>query len=395
MGSIGKILAAALWMGLAAQASAQAAGHRLQAAPPIKVGAVSALSGPAAFPEAAQAARAYFDAVNAAGGVRGRRIEFISLDEGAQPDTAARAAERLLADPEVVALVGSSAGMLDCPVNRDRYASAGIVALHGASAAVECFTSSHIVPMNNGPYTGLASAVLFARTQLHSARPCVAAFGPPSMMAGYRQSLDRLTARTGRPSPMLREVAEEVDPSPVLRDLAAHACDTIIFTGYGPAVLQWMSAAKSVGVAGVNWVFLTPAYTSALARALSDVSDPVYVMAEFEPWSSSSLPLTDWKRVMLRARLPVSSLSQGGYLAAQHFVKVLRTLNGPITRDAVTRALRAMPPVDHPMIGMPLSMGAASQHNPNRTAMPMKLTGGAWRIAGMQWIEVPRLVDEP
>jgi branched-chain amino acid transport system substrate-binding protein len=395
MGSIGKILAAALWMGLAAQASAQAAGHRLQAAPPIKVGAVSALSGPAAFPEAAQAARAYFDAVNAAGGVRGRRIEFISLDEGAQPDTAARAAERLLADPEVVALVGSSAGMLDCPVNRDRYASAGIVALHGASAAVECFTSSHIVPMNNGPYTGLASAVLFARTQLHSARPCVVALNLPGMMPGFRQALDRLAARTGRPSPMMRDVGMGVDPSPVLREMVSHACDTIIYTGHEPAVLQWMAAAKSLGVSRVNWVFLTPAYTAAVARALANVPDPVYAMAEFEPWSSSSLPLMDWKQVMLRAGLPVSSLSQGGYLAAQHFVKVLRTINGPITRDAVTRALRAMPAVNHPMIGMPLSIGAASQHNPNRTAMPMKLTGGAWRIAGIQWIEVPSLVDEP
>ena len=40
---------------------------------PIRVGAVSALTGQAGFPESSRAAARYFDAINAAGGVNGRR----------------------------------------------------------------------------------------------------------------------------------------------------------------------------------------------------------------------------------------------------------------------------------------------------------------------------------
>ena len=88
-----------LWLLLWPAAHAQQGAQR-----PIKVGAVSALSGPHAFPESSQAAKAYIDAVNAAGGIGGRRIEYISLDEGGSPASAVAAATRLINDAEVVAL---------------------------------------------------------------------------------------------------------------------------------------------------------------------------------------------------------------------------------------------------------------------------------------------------
>lgn len=361
------------------------------AARPIRIGALSALSGPVTFPEASRAAKVYFDAVNASGGVRGRRIEYVSLDEMPDADAAARAADRLLADPEVVVLAAGS-GLIDCPVNAQRYAAARIVSLQGASVAPECFSSPNIVPMNNGPYTGLASAVLFSRTALKSLRPCVAMLDLPGMRAGYQSAMDGLARVSGQPSPPLRPVAPGGEAA-VLRDVALEGCDTVVFTGHEPAVLQWMSTAATLGVRGINWVFLTPAYTASVAKALSSQSDPVYAMAEFEPWSSSSLPLQDWKRLMRQSGLPASSLSQGGYIAAQHIVKVMRGIDGAITRESVTRALRATPAAAHPMLGMPFVMGQDAGHNPNRAALPMRLEAGTWRIAAPQWIEVPRLAS--
>lgn len=52
---------------------------------PIRVGAVSSLSGPAQFPESSAAVRALFDVVNADGGVRGRRLELIVEDDRGDP----------------------------------------------------------------------------------------------------------------------------------------------------------------------------------------------------------------------------------------------------------------------------------------------------------------------
>lgn len=362
-----------------------------QAAKPIKVGAVSSLSGDSTFPESSRAAAAYFNAVNARGGIGGRRIEYISLDDRMNPAVAAEAARALVSDPDVVALAGSS-GVFDCTVNHKLYESAGVMSLQGGSVAPECFTSPNIVPMNNGPYTGLAGAVTFARQQLRSRALCVTVLDLPGMVGGFRRAMDRLSELDGVAGPELRTMALGQDPVPMIRDLVTRRCDVAIFTGSEPAVLEWMAAATAQRVKGITWIFLTPAYTAKVAKALAASTQQVYAMSEFEPWSSRSLSLSDWRQMMLRADLPVSSLSQGGYMSAQILVRALSRINGPISRASATQALRSLPVQEHGLVGMPFLIGNRVMHNPNRATVPMRLQDGAWRIAAAQWITVPEVL---
>lgn len=116
---------------------------------------------------------------------------------------------------------------------------------------------------------------------------------------------------------------------------------------------------------------------------------PLYAMAEFEPWSSRSPSLTDWRSVMQRGKVPLSSFSQGGYTAAQLFVRILRGMEGRITRARVTEALRSVKDMELSMIGTKLSIGLESAHNPNRATLPMKLEQGRWRIASPFWVVAP------
>ena len=73
----------------------------------IKVGAVSTITGPADFSEVPKATQAAFDAVNAAGGINGCKIDYTIADDKADPSVAAQAARDLIDNKEVVALVGS------------------------------------------------------------------------------------------------------------------------------------------------------------------------------------------------------------------------------------------------------------------------------------------------
>lgn len=359
---------------------------------PIKIGAISTLSGSGSFPESPQAAKAYFDAVNASGGIAGRRLQYLSLDDRMDPQAASQAADELLADAEVMALAGGSS-LIDCSVNQRRYEAAGIVSLQGASVAPECFRSPAIVPMNNGPYTGLATAVLFARQQLQARQLCAVALDLPGMVAGYEHALRRLAERGGPAAPPLRRIGLMQDPRPMLRELIEAGCDVVIHTGHEPAVLQWMQAVHELMPGRITWVFLTPAYTTSVARALAGSGETMYAMAEFEPWNSSSLSSLDWRRQMREAKLPLSSLAQGGYLSAQLLVRALRRVQGPITRASVAQALRSLPPTEHPLVGMPIVIGHAAAHNPNRSALPMKLDRGFWHIAAPRWIEAPTVND--
>lgn len=380
-----RVLAVATWVTMGALTAWAQGSER-----PIRVGAVSALTGQAGFPESSRAAARYFEAINAAGGVNGRRIEYVSLDEGANPQTAASAARRLVADPEVVALVGGS-GLFDCSVNAATYAAAGLMSLQGASVAPECFASSHIVPMNNGPYLALENAVAFAVENLKHPQVCLSILDLPGIGAGYRRSLDRLKPSLKAALLEVSFLPPDADLADAVRDQLARRCGAVIFTGHEPAVLQWLEAAQKQGLGSVDWIFLTPAYTDQVAKAIRSPQARVYAMAEFEPWQSASLAMLDWKRVMRQGGLPLSALAQGGYVSAQVFVRVARQIKGPITRVTFAQALREMPETELSFLGMPFHVGQAQAHAPNRASLPVAWRNGHWKIAAPVWIQAPPL----
>ncbi len=76
---------------------------------PIRLGTTTALSGPAkALGQAmVKGMLAYFTEVNAAGGIFGRKIEFVALDDGYHPNSARRQMQALIDDHEVLAVVGN------------------------------------------------------------------------------------------------------------------------------------------------------------------------------------------------------------------------------------------------------------------------------------------------
>jgi branched-chain amino acid transport system substrate-binding protein len=352
----------------------------------IKVGAVSTLSGAGASPESVRGAQAYFDAVNANGGVRGRRIVLVSLDDRADPAAAQAAAAQLAADPDIVVLGGGSS-VLDCAVNHGRYAAAGLVSVPGGGIDPACFQAPGIVPVNAGPYVSMANALSFAREVLKRSRPCVVSPVLPGMLEAFDAGLQGWARRHREaPPPMERFTLEEPLP-PIAERVARRGCDAVVFTG--PNVVRWVRAARQALPASTAQIFLTPAYTSQVAAELGAAGDGLYAMAEFEPWNSRSLQLTDWRHLMVSAKVPLSSLSQGGYLAAQMLVRAMRTVNGPINRATMAQALRAMPPVPNALTAHPFQVGAKPDEKPNRSALPMVLREGHWRVAHPQWITQP------
>ena len=74
----------------------------------ILIGQSAALSGPAEElgKEMKSGAEAYFDAVNSSGGIHGRMIKLISVDDGYEPEKAAANTRKLISEDKVLALFG-------------------------------------------------------------------------------------------------------------------------------------------------------------------------------------------------------------------------------------------------------------------------------------------------
>ncbi len=80
------------------------------AAPPIKIGGLFAVTGPASFlgePER-NTAQMVVNEINAAGGIRGRRLELVAYDTQGDATRAVQAANRLIKEDRVVAIIGPS-----------------------------------------------------------------------------------------------------------------------------------------------------------------------------------------------------------------------------------------------------------------------------------------------
>ena len=75
----------------------------------VLIGQFAAFSGPAAqLGQRMQAGiQAHFDAVNAQGGVNGRKLKLVTRDDGYEPEKAAAAAKSLITEAKVFALIGS------------------------------------------------------------------------------------------------------------------------------------------------------------------------------------------------------------------------------------------------------------------------------------------------
>ena len=104
----------------------------------VKIAFASSLTGPgqAGALEMLRAAEAYANDANQSGGINGQKVELIPFDDSNNPDTARAVAERIAADPTIVAVIGhnySSASMAAAPV----YARGGVPAVTPASTLPE------------------------------------------------------------------------------------------------------------------------------------------------------------------------------------------------------------------------------------------------------------------
>lgn len=356
---------------------------------PIRFGSVNSLTGLAAFPESSAAVQAYFESVNANGGIRGRRLELIVEDDKGNPTEARQAARRLVEREGVLAMVGS-ASIVDCAHNADLYRSANLMSLQGTGVEPECFRSSHVVPVNTGPYLSLRNALQFAKETLKSSRPCAIVLDLPGTRTAFDDEIQGWSRESGVGLVHLERFRPGADVEALLKQAAEKRCDAVVHTGVEPMVVEWVRTVERLGtLTSTPTIFLTPAYTQNVARELSATRLSIYCMAEFEPWSSRSLSLSDWRTMMHRAEVSPSSFSQGGYVSAQILVRALRGISSDITRESVSAALRAVQNMELAMLGTRLSIGANVRHNPNRATLPMKLNQGAWRIASPFWIVAP------
>ena len=146
---------------------AMATGVAVAQQPPIKIGALNVLSGSfAAYGKSGrQGAQLAIDEINAQGGLLGRKLELIQVDDQAKPDVGVQEARRVNLNEKVNFLIGidsSSVALAVAPLTNEY--KIPLVVMHGATPALTEQCNPYVFrTSNNARMDAYAAADLAAK----------------------------------------------------------------------------------------------------------------------------------------------------------------------------------------------------------------------------------------
>jgi branched-chain amino acid transport system substrate-binding protein len=352
---------------------------------PIRIGAIVGATGPADFSSSSKSAAAFFDCVNAHGGINGRPVEYLVEDDGWNPENAANAAAKLVTDQGVVAMAGSTS-YVECGTNAAFYEANSIGVIAGVGVPRECFFSKNIAPTNMGPRLSTLAALIAVHESAGAKNVVCMAPNIPNVGGWVCDGLAAWGAANGvTVTPVLHDPAT-LDPTSLILQAMAISPDAIIMSEPGPAAVAILQAAEEQGLGDMTiWAGPTSLYDTAFPAAVGAYWDgkvPTHI--EFNELTSTGADNQAWVRIMdtySDASAPRDSFSQSGYLSAKFMTEVLRGIQGDITPASVLAALQGMQPVASDLLCTPWAFGPGARHNSNATGRMVNIAGEGWALA--------------
>jgi branched-chain amino acid transport system substrate-binding protein len=314
----------------------------------IKVGNTSPYSGPAsAYGTISRASAAYFRKINDEGGINGRKITFISLDDGYSPPKTVEMARRLVEQDQVLLLFGTLGTAANTAIHK--YMNAKKVPQLFVASGASKWNDPQNYPWTMGWLTSYqAEAAIYAR-HIVKERPNAKIavlyqnddYGK-DYLAGLRQGLgDKTNMIVAEAS---YEVTDPTVDSQILQlqgsgadvflqiaspKFAAMAIRKAYDSGWKP--LQYVGN-PSASVASV----LTPA---GLDKSVGIISSH-YLKDPTDPQWANDPAVQEWSAFMKKYYPdgdPNDTFNIGGYAAAQTLVQVLKQCGDILTRENVMK----------------------------------------------------------
>lgn len=365
---------------------------------PIVLGMSTALSGPAADlgRDMRDGVLAALGEVNNSGGVRGRRLELLALDDGYEPTRTAPNMRELIDRRKVVAIVGNvgtPTAIAAIPIaNESRVPFFG--AFTGAGVLRRSPPDRYVINFR-ASYVEETSAMVDALVRAAKLRPEEIAFFTQRDAYGDAGFVGGIAALKGHGLTNENAVAHvryernTVAVEKALADLLA--CEppprAVIMVGaYAPcAAFIRLARQHELDALFLNVSFVG---SSSLAEALGNAGEGV-IITQVVPHFESGLPAVREFRAAMRAANSQSSLSFGaleGYVATRILCRAMQTISGEVDRESIVGALENLGTFDMGL-GVELHL-SAQRHQASQTIWPTVLRQG--RYMAFRWEELAR-----
>jgi branched-chain amino acid transport system substrate-binding protein len=338
---------------------------------PIPLGAIATNQPGTSFTDIPNMAKAYFDCVNANGGINGHPIKLYIETEQTNPAQIAADAKQLVQTDHVVGIVGNTS-ILECTIDHSYWEKLGYYVVD-SGIAPECYSTANSAAVNMGPRYSSDGAVQYALSQ-HVSKVVFDQSNVPG--TGYiAAGPAALAAAAHTPIVQLTENVPISDANSVaikeVNDAGPNGAVVLNFTP--PEALVILQAAQKLGLEDhvKLWGCSTPCNTDFLAQALGPKwNNKLFVNAELTPPDMTNTPkMALYKAILAQYGKSVSggvgSFSQMGFAEAEILVHALESVKGAYTVASVNAAIKAVSNFDTGMLCQGWTYGSYPMHIPN------------------------------
>ena len=373
------------------------------AADEILLGMSTALTGPTA--ELGKGMRDGFllglERTNRAGGVQGRRLRLIVLDDGYEPARAAPNVRRLIEQEKVLAMVGNvgtPTAIATLPLARAQrtlffapFTGAGVLRREPPDRYVINYRASYaeeigaMIDALLGP-GGLQPAQIAFFTQRDG-------YGDAGYVGGLA-ALHRYGLADEAQILHMRYPRNTLAVENALADLllAEKLPRAVIMVGAYAPCAKFIRLARQ---AGLDTLFLSVSFVGGdyLAQTLGPQVDGVIVTQVVPHIGDQSLPLVREYHEALSTRMPAVAptfVGLEGYLTARLLVAALQRIEGKPGRETVVDALEGLGTFDLG-VGVPLHLGPGI-HQASHAVWPTRLLGG--ELLPYRWEDIGQTLEQ-
>ncbi len=361
------------------------AAHGEGKGPPIVVGTTTALSGPAQSLGlgVTEGIEAYFAHINWEGGVHGRELVLVAMDDGYVPEAAAQNMTKLIDEEDVLAVlgnVGTPTAKVTVPIATEKktllfgaFTGAGLLRPSPPNRYVINYRASYLQETAAMVRGLTAKGVLPYEIAIFSQNDAYGDAGYAGVMQGLRDAgyLHGYRLAHGRYERNTQDVEKgllEILEAPV-RPRA------IVIIGAYAASAKFIRIARR-SLPDAMYLNVSFVGSTALKNALGTSSEGVFV-TQVVPHYESDLPLVQAYRQHLLEFSPGSKpgfVSLEGYVVAKIFVEGLRRAGPRLDRETIISALLGIRNLDIGL-GVPISYSEESYQG-SQSVWPTVIRGG-------------------
>jgi branched-chain amino acid transport system substrate-binding protein len=292
----------------------------------------------------------YFEQVNRAGGIHGRKLKLVNKDDGVVVDRMVAATAELIADPNVVALAGflNTAGLVEL-IKRNMLPEKGIAMI----APIGPMASPNFYPMRPG-YNDEADALLRETIQTEKKRVAMVyyqqAFGP-GVFKHAEASAKKLGVNVVATADF--ETAPdkmEAGIGAAAQKLSAAKPDAVIIVAAGAGAFNFVKQFRQTSGGTAQLYTLSPADAFGFVKVagLENARGVVISQAMPYPGNKRLAVIREYHKAMaqLAAGQPLSFYSVEGFMGAKIVVEALRRAGPNPTRAKIIAALNTMKDFD-------------------------------------------------